>query len=365
MTRLSEVAQSMLDFGEQLTGFDLAGPVMMPGWVLAVVVALVVLVCALAAVRGGVSATSSVPIAVAFIFAVTAAWVLDHLAGRDLAAERSAIEARAFELSTRALAPGSALACLEPTAGDAVQQSCDKALFASPEATAAAVSYVSAQVSLLAAGRKNAHASGLNYLKLMTPLRRNIEADRFGMVAHLFAMHDCGSGACDLFALLQDSTRVKANLADNTFESNLKAHMAEWQNAASRQAASNSAPASSAPVAITVTKPASNAFFPSASSIPPVNIMVAEPAASPQQPSHETTAAARRSGQTPTPARQAPAVELRQPALADHRPPPTADASQPQAAETRQPPAPETRAPSTAEAGQARSAPLQLVPSPQ
>ncbi len=113
----------MLDFGEQLTGFDLTGAVMMPGWVLAVVAALVVLVCALVTVRSGVGfgAASTVPIAVAFIVAVTAAWVLDHLAGRDLAAERSAIEARAFELRMHALASGSALACLEPTAGAMVE----------------------------------------------------------------------------------------------------------------------------------------------------------------------------------------------------------------------------------------------------
>src|SRR6266849_1603399 len=224
----------MLDLGEQLSGFDPNGAVMLPGWVLAVVAALVVLVCALVAVRSGIGLgySSTVPIAVAFLVAFTAAWLLDHLAARDLAFERSAIEARAFELRTRALAPGSALACLEPMAGDVVQESCDKALFASPEATAAAVSYVTAQVSLLASARKHAQASGLNYSKLMTPLRRTIEADRFGMVAHLFAMHGCGSGACDLIALLQDPTRVKANLADNTFGSNLKAHMAEWQNAA-------------------------------------------------------------------------------------------------------------------------------------
>src|SRR5713226_5082600 len=247
----------MLDLGAQLTGFDPNGAVMLPGWVLAVVAALVVLVCALVAVRSGVGLrhSSTVPIAVAFLVAITAAWLLDHLAGRDLASERSAIEARAFELRMHALASGSALACLEPTAGEMVQESCEKALFASPEATAAAVSYVTAQVSLLAAGRKHAQASGVNYSKLMTPLRRTIEADRFGMVAHLFAMHGCGPGGCDLIALLQDPTRVKANLADNTFGSNLKAHLAEWQNAASRQVASNSAPASSAPVSITVTKP--------------------------------------------------------------------------------------------------------------
>src|SRR5947209_5279244 len=129
----------MFDLGEQLTGFDPAGAVMLPGWLLVVVAALVVLVCALVAVRGGVDfrPASTAPIAVAFTVAITAAWTLDHLAGRDLAAERSAIEARTFELRMHALASGSALACLEPTAGEVVQEACDKALFAGPETAAA------------------------------------------------------------------------------------------------------------------------------------------------------------------------------------------------------------------------------------
>src|ERR1700694_3175696 len=171
----------MFDIGEQLTGLDLTGAVLLPGWVLAVVAALVVVACALVAMRGGfdVRRASAVPIAVVFIGAVTVAWVvLDHLAARDLAAERRALEARAFELKMRALTPGSALACLEATAGEMVQDSCEKALFASPEATAAAVSYVTAQISLLAAGRQHARASRLSYSKVLTTMRRTIEVDR-------------------------------------------------------------------------------------------------------------------------------------------------------------------------------------------
>ena len=66
----------------------------------------------------------------------------------------------AFDLATRALAPGSALACLDTIAGETVENACEKALFASPEATAAAVSYVAAQLSLLAAGSDHPAAVG-------------------------------------------------------------------------------------------------------------------------------------------------------------------------------------------------------------
>jgi hypothetical protein len=304
----------MFDFGEKLTSFDLTGAVMLPGWALVGVATLVAVVCAFVATRGGWSALA-VSITVIFIAAVTVAWVLDLLAGRDLAAERRAVDARAFELKMRALAPGSALACLEATAGEMVQDSCEKALFASPEATAAAVSYVTAQISLLAAGKQHARASGVSYSQVLTTLRRTIEVDRFGIVAYLFAMHPgCGPNKCELFALLQDTSRVRANLAEHPFESYVKTHMADWATAGSRSTAGNLAPASSAaPPPVAAAKPPSNLFFPSASSIPPVNIMTSEPATA--QQSHETTASAdpaartRKPPQGATQARQPPSVE--------------------------------------------------------
>ena len=74
-------------------------------------------------------------------------WLLDHFARRDAAADERAFEARALELTSRALAPGSALACLDAIAGDVAEDACEKTVFATPEATAAAVSYVAAQLS--------------------------------------------------------------------------------------------------------------------------------------------------------------------------------------------------------------------------
>ena len=55
-------------------------------------------------------------------------WALDHFARRDLAAERRALEARELDLATRALAPGSALACLDAIAGDVVEDACERLL---------------------------------------------------------------------------------------------------------------------------------------------------------------------------------------------------------------------------------------------
>jgi aromatic ring hydroxylase-like protein/hemolysin type calcium-binding protein len=69
---------------------------------------------------------------------------------RDVVAERQTLDARAHELLARGALPSSALACLHAIAGDTVAASCEKALFQTLGATAAAVSYVSAQLTLLA-----------------------------------------------------------------------------------------------------------------------------------------------------------------------------------------------------------------------
>src|SRR2546430_10890211 len=83
---------------------------------------------------------------------VVLAWaLLDRSLIRDQIAERRVLEARAGELTLRAIAPGSALACLDAVAGPAVEAACEKSLFASPEAVAAAVAYMDARVSLLSA----------------------------------------------------------------------------------------------------------------------------------------------------------------------------------------------------------------------
>jgi hypothetical protein len=116
------------------------------------------------------------------IAALVGAVVVDHLVRREFAADRQGLDALTHELSARAIMPGSALACLDALAGDAVENSCEKALFATPEATASAVSYVATQLSLLlAAGNERARRGDQSTL---ANLRRSVELDRFGIVAH-------------------------------------------------------------------------------------------------------------------------------------------------------------------------------------
>jgi len=230
------------------------------------------------------------------ILALAGWWARDHFARRDLAAAQRALDARGFELATRAFMPGSALGCLDAIAGETVEAACEKALFASPEASAAAVSYVAAQLSLLASarelGRHGETASG------MLALRRALEADRFGVVAHVLAVRDgCAPDQCRAFAWLGDTSRIKVNLAERPFDARIKTYAANWPAAGGRALAST--PPSPAPSA--AAKVPNNLFFPSATSIPPVNIMTAEPPPA-QRPPQDTTGAA--DAATPTPPRR-------------------------------------------------------------
>ena len=77
--------------------------------------------------------------------------------------------------------------------------------------------------------------------------------------------------------LLQDTNRLSVNLAERPFDAYVKLYSAGWPAAGSRPVASNLPPAATAPTA--AAKAPNNLYFPSASSIPPVNIMTAEPAA--------------------------------------------------------------------------------------
>jgi hypothetical protein len=248
------------------------------------------------------------------------AWVvLDATSAGTFAAQRRALDARLLEMTTRAVMPGSALACLDATAGDLVEASCEKALFATPEAAAASVAYVTAQLSLLADGSEFERRSGANYETALGGLRHAIEADRFGIVAHVLADRDgCTVDRCNSFGLLRDASQVSDNLSGRKYESLVMRHASEWLQSALSQVAANTAPASPlpppapplAPVqnsASAAAKPAPNGlYFPSSASIPAVSIMNAEPTGPQQQATpadasaKPPTAAARK----PTPATQ-------------------------------------------------------------
>ena len=156
------------------------------------------------------------------------AWVmLDRSTLRDRMADRRAIDARAAELTARAIAPGSALACLDAVANEGVEAACERALFASPEAVAAAVAYVDARYSLLTATLALA-AEDSGYKAPVERLRRAIEADRYGLVAHVLTTRGCASADCPDLKAVRDSKRIMANMRARTFDLHVGVHSVAW-----------------------------------------------------------------------------------------------------------------------------------------
>lgn len=207
--------------------------------------------------------------------------VLDHMTRDQRAAEHRALAARADELTARALVPGSALSCLDAAAGDTTETACEASVFASPAATASAVAYMSARMSLLA-DAKDKDAPPARF----AATRRAIELDRFGIAAHVLSQRDgCSAAQCTGFALVTDSSMLRSNLKARTFDQYVSRHAANWNSAPAPDKPVAAVPPAGAVAPVAAAAPggaeprqvSSKYDFPSAASIPPVSIMNAEP----------------------------------------------------------------------------------------
>jgi hypothetical protein len=234
--------------------------------------------------------TSALHIAALLLLAVLGVTAIRLVLALDRAAERRLLALQASQLNVQALASGSPLACLDRIASEALQLACEKALFINAEATMAALSYVAAQLSLLDRARLDPSSGALS--EPLTNIRRALEADRFGFVAQVLAISfGCTAQSCERFALLQDTRRVKANLTHGSFATYVNKYTADL--AAPAVGVEAAAPAASV-------KPSSNLYIPSAASIPPVNIMTAEPAVR-REGAEATSAEATAQSRKPTP----------------------------------------------------------------
>lgn len=198
-------------------------------------------------------------------------------------AERRVFAIRAQQLNALALAPGSPLACLDAVAGESVATACEKVLFASPASVASASSYVAAQLALLSSIAAYERRGGADIEAVLVPLRRSLEADRFGFVAHVLAVRDgCSVQNCRTLALFRDPNRLRANLSVAMLDRYLERYMPLW--AAGPEAPVAEAGSQAQPAAAVGASPNGqgahkvvNIDFPSAASIPPVSIMNPEP----------------------------------------------------------------------------------------
>jgi hypothetical protein len=178
-----------------------------------------------------------------------------------------------------------ALSCLDGLAGESVEVACEKALFASADSTAAAVSYSAAQITRLESYGPLAAAN-----KVMTPelqaLRRAVERDRFGLIAHVLMVRDgCTQTACPFFRSLANTAQITNNMDQKVYEGIVARYAPLWgmPHVATEHGLPNAGAAAAAAAVpgapnIPTGRPVSG-DFPSAASIPPVNIMTSEPAA--------------------------------------------------------------------------------------
>jgi hypothetical protein len=199
--------------------------------------------------------------------------LLDQFRPEKGLAERQTVARRADELASRALAANSPLACLDAPAQPMVEAACEALLFGRPETIAAAVSYVAAKLALLADGATLADADVAQGGNALAALRRELKADRFGIVAHVLATNSaCDADRCEAFALVVDANRIKTNMREGTFDRLVARHAMAWPLGEPPKGAAVARPRAAA-------KPLSpDQDFPSAASIPPRSPPLPRPA---------------------------------------------------------------------------------------
>jgi hypothetical protein len=261
-------------------------------------------------------------LAIAIAVAATA-----HLYGPD--GQAAPAEARAQGVVTASLP---ALSCLDDLAGDAVAIGCEKALFGSPDAAAAAVSYTAARIDRLTALGDAATVDKSLTLD-MKVLRKALERDRYGLVAQVLIARDgCTRFDCAAFRSLTDQQQVAANMESHLYDMLVARYAPTWNAPAA------AAPAAGALAALPPSMPTgkpTNAEFPSASSTPPVSIMNPEPTATTRQAAPASHAPAATSAQAAPPAAKRPPAPkaARAPAAPVPLAPPPASAAAPAAAD--------------------------------
>jgi hypothetical protein len=341
-------------------------------WIAAGSAAVLVAICAVACNGLRTNAARAGVVALGVLVGVAMIWaLLTNPVAQDHGADRRALEMRAQELSTRAMAPGSALACLDAVAGENVDAACEKALFASPASVAAATSYAAARLELLSDMAAYVKHGGRDIDGALLPLRHSLETDAYGFLAHALAVRDgCTSQNCKALDVFHDASRVRANLSGQTLDRYLNRYLTAW-------ALQPDSPGPVADAATPASQPGApgqrkvvNIDFPSAASIPAVSIMNPEPGTkstpAPASAATANPAAPAASTASAPPSKKSRKQAANPPAQAPNpSPAPAAAAEQPDPVWTPAPLAPPAQAAATAPAANFTSGaagPVQLNP---
>jgi hypothetical protein len=211
-----------------------------------------------------------------------------------------------------------ALSCIDDIAGETVLTACEKALFGSAESAAAAVSYAAARVTRLTA-LGDVAAANRNMSPELQALRRSVERDRYGLVAHVLLTRDhCTPADCAAFRSLTDHNQIVANMDERLYNGMVTRYAPLWN--APPPAAATTGLVAALPPSMPTGRP-TNAEFPSAANTPPVSIMNPEPGPGQAAPRPPAGAANAPSAARPTPAPH-PTPAAAPPALAAAKKPP-------------------------------------------
>jgi hypothetical protein len=221
--------------------------------------------------------------------------IVDRMDAGGKAQERRALISRNADLTREGMSPGSALSCLEVEGGPSVEKSCELSVFATPNAVAAALSFVAERIKLLETAHALAKGGDVQVLAGMTHERQGLERDRFGIAAHVLAhRYGCSAEKCEELSLFKDTGTLKADLDARPFDALVAKYEGVWDRPGEPRAPVSGHPIEPGSPAAVVSSPATDALaraeppgmlhpldkkwkLPSADSIPAVSIMSPEP----------------------------------------------------------------------------------------
>lgn len=305
-----------MDLNNLFAGVTIAG-VTVPGWALvAGGVGVLLLLFAMMRRRPATTTGSAqsgigtlAQLALVAVVAGAAYFGLKQFEESSRFAERRALEDRTASLLAQANQPGSVLGCLNIAVTPVLDEACEKQIFAEPQRLASAVGMTAERIALLADATNFAQREPA-FLDRFEHLRKSLESDPFGLVAHVFATeHKCIPDSCARFRLLKDTDKIKANLTARKFDGLLAKYSPAWANI--RPPANTSATPVMPPVTTSETKdnekdtPPPN---PAANVQPPASA----PVAIPQTPATPPANAAKQKA-TPAQQKQQPAQQKQLP----------------------------------------------------
>jgi len=250
--------------------------------------------------------------------------VASMLRGYEPAAQTASAESKSAPPIAHVLP---ALSCVDDLAGETVGQACERAVFASPDSTAAAVNYAASMITRVVS-LGDAASAQRTMSSDMQATRRAIERDRYGLMAHVLLTRErCTPTQCAAYRSLTDNHQIITNMDEHAFDNIVSRYAASWNSPSMSSAAT---PMAMMPPSLPTGRP-TNAEFPSSANTPPVSIMTPEPGTGGKPPATTATATApARPAQTvaapsptptPSPPATAPAAAKKQ--AAPKRPPAT------------------------------------------